>query len=114
MYCFSHGCGSTFDLSEKLDANKDSIGSFEIPFTAYIDGIENDSDVDLDAEIRLPIGTGYHMNYYQSSFLWWLWGASIPEADVDEEVYGVTHITITNDLNMQNAIHDELVSRVSR
>ena len=114
IYCFSHGCGSTFDLSEKLDANTDSIGSFEIPFTAYIDGIENDSDVDLDPEIRLPIGTGYHMNYYQSSFLWWLWGASIPEADVDEEVYGVTHITITNDLNMQNAIHDELVSRVSR
>ena len=114
IYCFSHGCGSTFDLSEKLDANKGSIGSFDISFTAYIDGVENDSDVDLDPEIRLPIGTGYHMNYYQSSFLWWIWGASIPEADVDEEVYGVTHITITNDVDVQNAIHDELVSRVSR
>ena len=114
MYCFSHGCGSIYDLSEKLDANKGSIGSFDIAFTGYIDGIENDSDVDLDAETRLPINTQYHVNYYQSSFLWWIWGDSIPEADVDVEVFGVTHLTITNNLGVQNGIHDALVLRVSR
>ncbi|MFP8873206.1 MAG: proprotein convertase P-domain-containing protein, partial [Myxococcota bacterium] len=114
MYGFSHGGGSIYDLSERLDANKGSIGSFDLVFTAYIDGIENDSDVDLDAEERLPIGTGYHVNYYQSSFLWWIWGASVPGADVDELVTGVSHITITNDPDVQSGIHDALVLRVAR
>ena len=114
LYGFSHGGGSIYDLSERLDANKGSIGSFDLTFTAYIDGIENDSDVDLDAEERLPIGTGYHVNYYQASWLWPVWGDSVPGADVDELVTGVSHITITYNPVVQSGIHDALVLRVPR
>ena len=114
LYGFSHGAGSIYDLSERLEANRSSIGDFELLFTGYIDAIENDSDVDLDPEVRLPIGTQYHVNYYQSSIFWWIWGDSVPGADVDELVTGVSHISITNDPVVQNGIHDPLVLLVPR
>jgi len=116
LYGFSHGGGSIYDLSERLEANKGSIGDFDIPFTAYIDSVENDSDADLDAEVRLPVGTAYHVNYYQASPFWLIWGDSVPGSDVDELVSGlfVTHITITNQAVVQEGIHDRLVERVAR
>ncbi|MFP6605916.1 MAG: hypothetical protein VCC19_05025, partial [Myxococcota bacterium] len=120
FYSFSHGGGSIYDLSERLDANKASIGAFDILFTAYIDGIENDSDVDLDPEVRLPLGTGYHVNYYQSFGIIPPWGSSVPGADVDVNVtstfwgFLLVHITITNSSNVQSGIYDPLVLRVPR
>ncbi len=119
-YGFSHGGGSIFDLCQLLDANAGSIGPFEIPFTGYIDSIENDSDTDLDPEIRLPIGSAYHVNYYQSNWFWWIWGDSVPGSDVDVNVTntgwggGLTHISITTHANIQNGIHDPLILRVAR
>jgi len=65
IFGYSHGGGSTYDLAERLANNAGSIGAFTVPYTAYIDGIENDSDIDLDSERRLPPGTQYHVNYYQ-------------------------------------------------
>ena len=105
-----------YDLSERLEANREAIGDFSLPFTAYIDSVENDSDTDLDPEVRLPIGTEYHVNYYQASPLWLIWGDSVMGADVDELVSGlfVTHITITNQSIVQDGIYDRLVERVSR
>ena len=47
---YSHGGGSTHDLCERLDLNRASIGTFRIPFTSYVDGVENASDVDVDQE----------------------------------------------------------------
>ena len=120
LYGFSHGGGSIYDLCERLDDNAGSIGPFDIPFTGYIDGIENDSDVDLDAETRLPIGSAYHVNYYQSHWSWWIWGDSVPGADVDVNVTstgwggGLSHISITTHANVQAGIHDPLVLRVDR
>ncbi len=120
MFGFSHGGGSIYDLSERLAANAGSIGPFEIPFTGYIDSIENDSDADLDPEIRLPIGSAYHVNYYQSNWFWWIWGDSVPGSDVDVHVTntgwggGLSHISITTHSNIQNGIHDPLVLRVER
>jgi len=120
LYGFSHGGGSIYDLSERLEANKASIGDFDILFSAYIDGIENDSDVDLDAEVRLPLGTGYHVNYYQSFGIIPPWGGSVAGADVDVNVtstlwgFLLVHITITNSAIIQSGIHDPLVQLVPR
>ena len=120
LYGFSHGGGSIFDLSERLDANKATIGPFDITFTGYIDSIENDSDVDLDPEVRLPVGTAYHVNYYQSFGIIPPWGASVPGADVDVNVtstlwgFLLVHISITNSSVVQQGIHDPLVLRTPR
>lgn len=54
LYGFSHGGGSVYDLANRLETTKASIGTFDLVFSGYIDAIENDSDVDLDSEIRLP------------------------------------------------------------
>jgi hypothetical protein len=65
IFGYSHGGGSTHDLSERLDAFRGSIGTFTIAFTSYVDGVENDSDTDLDRELRKPPSSGYHANHYQ-------------------------------------------------
>jgi hypothetical protein len=120
LYGFSHGGGSVYDLSERLAANQASIGSFELLLSAYIDGIENDSDVDLDAEVRLPLGTAYHVNYYQSFGFVPPWGGSVAGADVNVNVsatfwgFLLVHITITNSGVVQNAIYEPLLLRVPR
>jgi hypothetical protein len=120
LYGFSHGGGSIYDLVERLQANQASIGDFDIDFTGYIDSIENDSDVDLDPEIRTPIGTNYHVNYYQQWGIIPPWGSSVAGADVDVNVTSTSwgsfiwHITITNSAEVQAGIHDPLVFRVPR
>jgi len=102
IYGFSHGGGSTYDLSKRLDDNRASIGVFAIVYTAYIDGIENDSSFDLDSETRLPPSSAYHVNYYQRNFFSGLtMGNAVPGADVDVNVTqqswggGILHATIT-------------------
>ena len=120
LYGFSHGGGSIYDLVERLQTNKLSIGDFTIDFTGYIDSIENDSDLDLDPEIRIPLGTNYHVNYYQQWGFIPPWGNSVAGADVDVNVTSTSwgsfiwHITITNSAEVQAGIHDPLVLRVSR
>ena len=120
FYGFSHGGGSIYDLSERLDTNKASIGAFDIAFTGYIDSIENDSDVDLAPEVRLPIGSGYHVNYYQSFGIVPPWGSSVPGADVNVNVtatfwgFLLVHISITNSGVVQSGIYDPLVLLVPR
>lgn len=120
LYGFSHGGGSIYDLCKRLDDNAGSIGPFDIPFTGYIDGIENDSDVDLDPETQLPTGSAYHVNYYQSHWSWWIWGGSVSGADVEVHVTetgwggGLSHISITTHANVQAGIRDPLALRVNR
>jgi hypothetical protein len=120
IYGFSHGGGSIYDLSERLDANKASIGAFNIAFTGYIDSIENDSDTDLAPEVRRPIGSGHHVNYYQSFGIIPPWGSAVPGADVNVNVtatfwgFLLVHITITNSGVVQDGIYDPLVLLVPR
>ena len=66
---YSHGGGSTYDLSERLDSNRATLGTFDIPFTSYVDGVENDSDFDIQQERRFPPGSAYHANHYQRGSL---------------------------------------------
>ncbi|HEX6884152.1 MAG TPA: hypothetical protein VF530_12300 [Planctomycetota bacterium] len=65
IYGYSHGGGSTYHLCERLNTLAGSIGAFTVAFTSYADGIENDSDVDQDRELRRPLASAYHANHYQ-------------------------------------------------
>ena len=66
IFGYSHGAGSTNDLARRLDDNRGTIGTFSIGFTGYVDGIDNDSDIDIGTETALPPSTGYHANYYEN------------------------------------------------
>jgi hypothetical protein len=121
IFGYSHGGGSTYDLSERLDINRASIGTFTMPYSAYIDGIENDSDFDLDSERRRPLGSAYHVNYYQrSDFL--IRGNSITTggAEVDINVTStpwggsLVHTSIDDHVNVRSGVLDPLLLRVPR
>lgn len=120
IYGFSHGAGSIYDLSNALDVNRASIGTFQIEFTAYIDGIENDSSADLDSEVRLPPTTAFHVNYYQRNFFsGGIWGDEVPGADINVNVTnqpwggGILHFTITLSPEVQAGILGPLQARVT-
>lgn len=83
IYGYSHGGGSTHDLSERLDNDRPGIGVFEIVATSYVDAVENDSDFDVSQELRRPPSTGYHANHYQvGSFAdFFLDGGPVPDSD---------------------------------
>jgi len=66
---YSHGGGSVHDLAQRL-MNQPPAGGFSVPFTGYIDAIEQgDSlvteDAGTDPETRLPPGTQFHINLWQ-------------------------------------------------
>lgn len=120
VYGFSHGGGSTYDLCRRLDDNSIFIGAFDIVYTAYIDGIENDGTFDLDSETRLPPSTAYHVNYYQRNIFSGLtMGNSVPGADVDVNVTqqswggGILHANITLAPEVQAGLMDPLYLLVS-
>jgi hypothetical protein len=117
IYGHSHGGGSTHDLAERLNANRGIIGIFTINFTAYVDAIQNDTDMDMDSEVRLPPGTGFHMNYFQTND-WPLVGGQVPGAienlNVNTTQWGqnLNHGTIDDHDNVINAIIDQLIQQI--
>ena len=122
IFGYSHGGGSTTDLAVRLNANRATIGSFVIPLTAYVDGIENDSDFDLNSENDLPPTTQYHASYYQNpgcGFLQ-LCGAPVPGADLNLNVNttpwgaGLDHFEIDDAPEVLQGIMDAILIRVTR
>jgi hypothetical protein len=119
IFGYSHGGGSTYDLAERLAINAGSIGAYSLPYTAYIDGIENDSDIDIESERRLPFGSQYHVNYYQREDFF-IRGNSVPGADVDVNVSntswgaGVQHTGIDDLAQVRSGVRDPLLARVPR
>lgn len=69
IYGYSHGGGSTYDLADRLDAQRAGIGNFEIEFTSYVDAVGNNSDIDVSQETRRPPSSGLHANHYQHGTL---------------------------------------------
>jgi len=125
IYGYSHGGGSTYDLCERLDAFHASIGVFAIPFTSYVDGVQNDSDTDLDMETRKPIATGYHANHYQHGTFadFFLDGGPVTSSnpaptglDVETIFWGVgaTHFLVDDYIQVESYIYANLVSRMDR
>ena len=65
--------------------NRASIGTFTVPYTAYVDAIRNASDIDIASETRRPPTSAYHVNYYERNDFF-IKGNSVPGANVDVNV----------------------------
>ncbi|MCG8405902.1 MAG: hypothetical protein MI923_11970 [Phycisphaerales bacterium] len=124
IFGYSHGGGSTYDLADRLDADRAGIGRFEIRFTSYADAVENDSDVDISQELRRPPSSGYHANHYQNgSFAdFFLDGGPVPNSEpsptgLNVEVTpwgaGATHFEVDDFVQVRDFIETNLVSNVT-
>ena len=108
------------DLARRLDDNRGTIGTFLIDFTGYVDGIDNDSDIDVGTETALPPSTGYHANYYENPGcgLFALCGGPIAGADFDLNVnttpWGASlgHFTVDDAPEVKDGLRDQLLERV--
>ncbi len=84
IFGYSHGGGKTYWLANRLTSNAAQIGSFTIPYTAYIDAVATDwflRETDLPP---VPPGSNrQHSNYYQRHLL--LRGDSIPTSVPDRD-----------------------------
>ena len=125
IFGYSHGGGSTYDLCERLDTFRAGIGTFSIPFTSYVDGVQNDSDIDVDMELRKPISSLFHVNHYQHGTLadFFLDGGPVPASfpapsglDVETVFWGVgaTHFLVDDYTQVRETILTELEARVAR
>jgi hypothetical protein len=132
---YSHGGGGTHDLSTHLDNSRDSIGNFDISYTAYIDAIVHSYDSSTtEAENRRPPGSLFHLNYYQKrgsdsckAGLLEITGGAMDVKQADDIQVNVTqngllddsgklldHCTIDNDRRVQHAIINGLTSWLAR
>jgi cysteine-rich repeat protein len=119
IYGYSHGGGSTYDLANRLNNNRGSIGSFSIDYTAYVDAIRNSSDFDINSETRLPPSTAYHVNYYQRNDTF-IRGNSVSGADVNVNVNntawgsGLDHGEVDDHSNTRDGIMQPLLAHIAR
>jgi cysteine-rich repeat protein len=119
IFGYSHGGGSTHDLADRLNNNRGSIGTFTFPYTAYVDGIRNSSDIDVTSETRLPPATQYHVNYYQRNDTF-IRGNSVPGADVDVNVTNtpwgssLVHGSIDDAPTVRDGVLQPLLARIPR
>ncbi len=125
IFGYSHGGGSTYHLSERLNANRASIGTFAIGFTSYVDGVRNNSDIDTAQETRKPPSTGYHANHYQVGNLadFFLDGGPVPASfpattglNVETIFWGVgaDHFVVDDFNQVKDFVLANLEPRVSR
>lgn len=123
IFGYSHGGGSTYDLSERLDVNRAGIGIFEILVTSYVDAVENDSDIDVDQELRRPPSTGWHANHYQVGTLadFLLDGGPVPNSNpaptglnVETTPWGAgaTHFQVDDFVQVRSYIETNFVERI--
>jgi len=136
VFGHSYGGGATYVLADQLSDDPPT-GNWSLTFTGYIDAVTHDWG--WESEERLPLGTDYHVNYYQTS----------DEPDGEPTVVGdpppdplpdvinvhvtptswganLTHTSIDNDQTVQNRMlyghhisdgdptHDGLTEKVSR
>ncbi len=121
VFGYSHGGGSTVDLAIRLNNNRAGIGAFDIAYTAYVDAIRNNSDIDLATETELPPTTMFHANYYQNPGcgLFSLCGGPINGADINLNVNttawgaGLTHFTVDDAPEVLGAIRGHILGMVT-
>ena len=117
VFGFSHGGGSTWQLVNRLNAERATLPGFTIPYTAYVDGIYNLFSV-IDPETRRPPSTLYHTNLYQTTD--WLHGALVPGADENIDVEtawgktGIGHSGIGGDARVVGHIVGRVKARAGR
>ena len=118
---YSQGGGATYLVAALLDSNRANIGNFAIPFTAYIDGVDQDS---ASPETRRP-PSDYHYNIYQSLGIDFH-GDSVEGAEFDDDVdvdepgedffweEGLTHSLIDDQTEIQEHLKSRFEPRVDR
>lgn len=122
IFGYSHGGGSTYHLSDRLDNDRAGIGIFEIVTTSYVDAVRNNSDLDINQELRRPPATGYHANHYQIGSLtdFLLDGGPVPDSNpaptglnVETVSWGVgaTHFVVDDYVQVRSYIESNFVSR---
>jgi hypothetical protein len=126
IFGYSHGGGSTYDLADRLDINRPTIGVFEIEFTSYVDSVSNDSDLDIAQELRRPPSSAYHVNHYQHGSFFenlGLDGGPVPNSvppptglDVETTPWGAgaTHFDVDDFVQVRAFIETSLTPRVTR
>ena len=116
----SHGGGSVYDLTWRLNLWGYQYNPFTISFTGYVDAIVQRG---INAETRLPVGTAFHANYYQRNGVidgYEVAGAQISDdvnADrgwTDENGDELTHGTIDNSQDLQDELLDLFRQNLSR
>lgn len=123
---YSHGGGSTYDLTDRLDATRAGLGLFTIVYTSYVDSVGNNSDVDTAMELRRPPSTGYHLNHYQHGTLFedfFLDGGPVPNSnppptglDVETTPWGSssTHFEVDDFIQVRSLMESSIDANVSR
>jgi len=125
IYGYSHGGGSTYHLSSRLDVNRAAIGVFDIAYTSYVDSVRNNSDVDVAQELRRPPASAFHENHYQHGTFadFFLDGGPVTNSnpppsglDVETTAWGATstHFDVDDYVQVRSAMIAELLARVSR
>lgn len=109
VFGYSYGGGATYRLCEYLNNNMSAIGYFEIDCTGYIDAFQSMTVV--TAEERLPPGSNFHVNYYQTDDIL-LRGVHVPGADINEKIINVNHLTIDDNSIVRNGIETYMKQKI--
>lgn len=107
---YSYGGGSTYRLCEYLFNNSSNIGPFDVDFTAYIDAI-NSAPALIIAEDRFPLGSSYHVNYYQTVDKL-LRGTYVTGADTNQMIQNVDHTTIDDNIIVKSGIETYIKKKI--
>ncbi|HUN81325.1 MAG TPA: hypothetical protein VMV81_07420 [Phycisphaerae bacterium] len=124
IFGYSHGGGSTYFLSNRLDNDRPGIGLFDILVTSYVDAVENNSNFDVNQELRRPPSANYHANQYQVGTLsdFFLDGGPVPNSDppptglnVETTPWGqgATHFIVDDYVQVRTFIETNLMSRMT-
>ena len=125
VFGYSHGGGSVYHLCDRLDLNRGTIGVFELEYTAYVDSVRNNSDVDTASELRRPPSSALHVNHWQNGnlFDFFLDGGpvnnSIPAPsglNVQTTPWGASsdHFQVDDYIQVRSLMINELAGRVLR
>jgi hypothetical protein len=97
VYGHSHGGGEVYKLAQSMPGNQN------LDITVYVDAVRHQGTTDWNSETRLPPGTAFHANYYQTAPYQPVYGVSIPGSNVDLDVRttawgaNLNHTSIDND-----------------
>ena len=121
LFGYSHGAGSIYHLSERFSAQ--GVTNFVPVYTAYVDAVRNNSDIDTAQELRRPVGSLYHVNYYQEGNFFQDLGLDggptidPPGADFEENrddpTPTETHFTVDDEPEVIAGIESRLLERVT-